>query len=344
MKKENLLLIFSCLCIIVCIPGIYFLKFEKLAVILLCVLIACDVVLSLMNKIEVKYKFYKKKALIYADISNFRLIKLFYGNDKKIVKKVLNVIRKNAGAGSVKRVNSNHYLILLKNKNKNELISFVNKINNEVKDIIDDDMFNLSLKFGINICEEKNFDDDVTKAALACNKAKFEVLSTYCFYDDEDAESLINEKKTLDKLVNALKNKEFEVYYQPKYNSKSKKIIGCEALVNLVEDGKVIPASEFIDVAEKYGFSAMLDKFVLKEVCKKIKDLKKDNVKFNVIGVNVSRNTLCEKEILEMHSITAAEERLQIFLLMLACRLHNNIGSLIIYIIIIFKGAIQFPN
>lgn len=45
-----------------------------------------------------------------------------------------------------------------------------------------------------------------------------------------------------------------------------------------------------------------------------------------------------------LHGISAAEERVQISLLTILFRLGNKIDSLIIYIIIIFKGVIQSPN
>lgn len=51
----------------------------------------------------------------------------------------------------------------------------------------------------------------------------------------------------------------------------------------------------------------------------------------------------CGKECHSWRSTTAAKGRLQIFFLTIASKLCNKIGSLIIYIIITFKGAIQFP-
>ena len=103
-------------------------------------------------------------------------------------------------------------------------------------------------------------------------------MSYYCIYDDEDVETQLKEKRQLIEFVKSLKNHEFEVYYQPKYDYKEKKIVGSEALVRLVQDGHVVPAGEFIEVAEKHGFTTYLDKYVLREVCKKITELKKEYI------------------------------------------------------------------
>ncbi|MHC1773015.1 MAG: EAL domain-containing protein [Flexilinea sp.] len=51
------------------------------------------------------------------------------------------------------------------------------------------------------------------------------------FYNDTMQEKLNNEKTLEDLQVQALRNHEFEVYFQPKYNMKSGSVIGAEALV-----------------------------------------------------------------------------------------------------------------
>lgn len=295
-------LLLSCLTIIVGIFTIYFLGYNNIAFFVLGIIIVLDIVLLLFNDIKIKYRLLDKKAIIYADICNSKFIKLLYGKDKDVFNKVYNILLSHVDNGCVKKIYSNHYVILTEYHSKNDLISMVNKINDEVNDIIDDELFILSMKFGIQICNDEDFETNENKAALACNTAKMEPLTTYVFYDDEDIEKKINEKKVIDNLVNALKNNEFEVYFQPKYDHKLKKVVGSEALVRLIQDGHVVSASEFIDVAEKYGFTSLLDKYVLKEVCKKIKELKKNKLEFNTISINVSRNTLCEKSMIDFYS------------------------------------------
>ena len=301
MKNSKILLLLSCLCIIGCIATIYVLDYNEIAYFLIILILLIDFVIIVMNDIKFNYMLIDKKVLIYADVTNSKLIKLFYGADNKVINKVYRVIKDNVKKGSVKRKYSNHFVILTEYKNKNEIISLINKINEEVKQIIDDDMFVLSLKYGIQICNDEDYESNENKAAIACNKAKREALTTYTFYDEVDIEKHIEENKILDNLVKSLKNNDFDVYYQPKYDFKLNKIIGSEALVRLKQNNEIIPAKDFIEVAEKYGFTVLLDKYVLKEVCKKIKELKKNKIKFNTISINVSRNTLCEKSMMEYY-------------------------------------------
>ncbi len=67
----------------------------------------------------------------------------------------------------------------------------------------------------------------------------------------------------------AIKNRSFEVYYQPIYSVKDKKINSCEALIRLndPELGFISP-DEFIPIAEQKGRIVEVGKFVMEEVCK----------------------------------------------------------------------------
>ena len=245
-----------------------------------------------------------KKTLVCADIDNKKLIKLYYGNkkEKELIKKVQKIIKKNVkGNGYFTKKTSDQFLILLIDKSKIESINIVNKIFNETKKILNDELFSLTISFGIHTCDEEDFGIDEDKTIIACNTAKKDVLSVYSFYDDEDIENKLKEKKILDNLVTSLKNNEFKIFYQPKYDVKEKKVIGSEALARLVNNGKIVPAKEFIDIAEKYDFSSYLDKYVLEEVCKDISEFKKEKLDFNRISINVSRTTLCDKSIVEYY-------------------------------------------
>ena len=270
------------------------------------------VLLILLNAVHILSRITKfryslipfKKAIIIANIDNQSIFKLYYGRkkEKDAIKKIVDVIEDNTKKGTYIKKYGNRFLIILNYTNTPEIISIINKINEGVSKIVEDDYFTLTLRFGIQLCGDEGFGSNLNKAFIACSNAKRERMSYYCIYDDEDVETQLKEKKQLIEFVKSLKNHEFEVYYQPKYDYKEERIGGSEALVRLVQDGHVVPAGEFIEVAEKHGFTTYLDKYVLREVCKKINELKKDGVDFGTISVNVSRNTLCEEKMIEFYS------------------------------------------
>lgn len=89
----------------------------------------------------------------------------------------------------------------------------------------------------------------------------------------------------------ALREKSFEVYYQPIYSLKEKRIVSLEALVRLKDEelGFISP-EEFIPLAEKNGMIHQMGEQVLEECCKFLSKhvLSNDSLGLKNIHVNVS--------------------------------------------------------
>ena len=304
-NKLNILLFVDFICIIMGVLIIYVLGYAEIYLLVALGVVAVVTGLYIYNTNECRYFLAPtKKAIIYVDIVNYKLIKLYYGKKKakQISCLVSDILFYNLKRGCVKRKGSNHYSVLFEYKNRNEIISYINKVSDGTFNLLNGDMINISLKFGIQICTEDDYETNENKAEIACINAKVDSETMYSFFDDDDASKLLEEKKMLDTLLCALKNKEFEIYFQPQYDYKSKTIVGSEALIRLIKEDKIIPASEFIEIAEKYDFTILLDKYVFKEVCRMISELKQNKIDFKSISVNVSRKTLSEKNMIEYYS------------------------------------------
>lgn len=110
------------------------------------------------------------------------------------------------------------------------------------------------------------------------------------FYDNSDRVQLTRESELENYMQTALENREFMVYFQPKYNLTGDSIVGAEALVRWQHPlyGFMQPDS-FIPLFEKNGFIVELDRYVFECVCMILKrwiDEGKDPVP---VSVNVSR-------------------------------------------------------
>ena len=301
----KVLLVMLALYALTCIIMLYLLEFRKASLILAIATVIVGIIFVCANDIKARYFFMKrKKAIIYADINNSKLIRLYYGQHiaNSIFDLALDKIDNLVTNGCVKTKYRSNYIILTGYNSKSDIVNLINKINNEIQNIKCDELFNLSIKFGVQMCDEEGYDQNENKAELACNLAKSNISNTYQFYNASEFESQLKEKMILNELIYALKHKQFEVYYQPKFDYKINDIVGSEALVRLKKDSELVPAKNFIDVAEKHGFTVFLDKYVLKEVCKKIQELKKKKIEFGIISVNVSRNTLCEEDMMDYYS------------------------------------------
>jgi len=75
-------------------------------------------------------------------------------------------------------------------------------------------------------------------------------------------------------LRKAIEMDELELYYQPKINTQSQKIVGVEALIRWNEGGDhLIMPSEFITLAEELNLIQPINEIVLKKSCKDCKQL-----------------------------------------------------------------------
>ena len=101
-------------------------------------------------------------------------------------------------------------------------------------------------------------------------------------------------------MENALKNKEFQVYLQPKYSTKEEILSGAEALVRWIHptEGFVAPY-RFIPIFEKNGFVIQLDDYMIVEVARQQAKWISEGKKVVPISVNVSRVHFVREDLAE---------------------------------------------
>lgn len=104
-----------------------------------------------------------------------------------------------------------------------------------------------------------------------------------------DLDYLIRRSAVEDAISRGLEEHNFEVYYQPTYCVKGRRLHGAEALIRLHDSliGEVYP-DEFITVAEQIGMIDEIDDFVLSEVCRFIKSGIPAENGMDCINVNLS--------------------------------------------------------
>jgi EAL domain-containing protein (putative c-di-GMP-specific phosphodiesterase class I) len=92
----------------------------------------------------------------------------------------------------------------------------------------------------------------------------------------------------------AIKNREFETYYQLKVDIRNNRIVGTEVLSRWKLGNELIGPSEYIPILEQAGLVEELDLYVLDEACQNIckwKQMGRDSVP---MSVNFSRRDLCD--------------------------------------------------
>ena len=118
----------------------------------------------------------------------------------------------------------------------------------------------------------------------------------------------------------ALKNKSFEVYYQPIWNSNAGRFTSAEALCRLIDsEYGIIPPDEFIPVAERNGSILDIGLFVFEEVCRSYQEERLSSLGIEYVEVNLSVVQCLSKnlmrsfdEILNKYQLSAEKINLEI--------------------------------
>ena len=122
------------------------------------------------------------------------------------------------------------------------------------------------------------------------------------YYNEEYFTKNIHKQELIASFEEGIKNQEFAIYFQPKYNIKGNQpvLAGAEALVRWKSNklGFVSPG-EFIPLFEDNGLIRDLDEYVFNRVCEIKKELIKEGYKVPPISVNLSRIDFYDQGLIE---------------------------------------------
>ncbi|MBR0414138.1 MAG: EAL domain-containing protein [Clostridia bacterium] len=152
---------------------------------------------------------------------------------------------------------------------------------------------NLRLRMGVMPWQE-NMDLEALfdRARTACNMARGHYKEHLIIYDERVSERESFEQRLINDFRHALETKEFEIFYQPKYNIKvdPPQLYSTEALVrwNHPELGVVSPG-DFIPLFERNGQIGLLDKYVWSQAARQVAEWKETYGITLPVSVNISR-------------------------------------------------------
>ncbi len=126
-------------------------------------------------------------------------------------------------------------------------------------------------------------------ADSAVHRAKELGGKQFCYYTSE---LNVQARTTLvmeDALRRALAREEFLLYYQPKVDLRSGRIVGAEALLRWQRPGcGMVPPLEFIPAAEKNGLIETIGAWVIQEACRQMRAWREAGLTEIEVAVNVS--------------------------------------------------------
>ena len=152
--------------------------------------------------------------------------------------------------------------------------------------------YKININFGVYRLSNGKFQSakmrDYAKSAL--RTVKDNSMKYIGYYDLDLNNKILQETKIAAEMEKALQDREFIVYFQPKYGCNSEKPVGAEALVRWKKNtGEIISPVDFIPLFEKNGFITKLDIYVFEEACKLLENQIAMGIEPVPISTNFSR-------------------------------------------------------
>ncbi len=234
----------------------------------------------------------KKYAFVQFDVAKFKAINELYGESfgDELLNFFVDSLRIICGKDRPYiRLSGDVFMILTDYETKQDILDLIEDINFRLLDYKD---VPYRLVFGVSYIDDisqglRKLGDE---AAVARQSIKDSALERIAFYDEKMKAPILLNKYMEDRMEQALQDREFVVYLQPKCSIDDGTVVGAEALVRWFDKERgMMPPMEFIPLFEKNGFITRLDAFVWEEVCRVIRGWLDSGKRCVPVSVNMSR-------------------------------------------------------
>ncbi|MCU8038089.1 EAL domain-containing protein [Shewanella sp. SM69] len=235
-------------------------------------------------------------ALMFIDLDRFKNINDSLGHalGDQFLARIARILERFVGdKGTVSRLGGDEFVILADTVHTpDQAADFVDKllIQLNVPIQLNEHAIHPAASIGISIYPEdgNSAEDLIRHADIAMYSAKAAGSNQWAFFKQQMTERAAVRLRTEASLHDALKNNEFLLYFQPKLDLQTGKVIACEALIRWQKDGRLISPISFIPVAEETGIIIPIGRWVIEQSCKVLREWQK---KYNYaipIAINVA--------------------------------------------------------
>ncbi|MER2055472.1 MAG: GGDEF domain-containing phosphodiesterase, partial [Clostridia bacterium] len=237
----------------------------------------------------------------YINLKSFGLINKQYGKQEadsiivRFAELLLSYVKDNECAG---RLSGDAFILMVHKKKTDAILKLTAGVNILAHMNGQEEMATLQAVAGCLDIDDDDMDSEgiIGRCSTALNVARYEKHVPWLFSTPEMHSKAIRQKQILSVFADALAAGEFKPYYQPKVNTKTRTLVGAEALVRWERDGAVIAPGEFIPVLETGDSICVLDFYVFEQVCKDLRRWIDEGIDPVRISTNFSRRNLADPE------------------------------------------------
>jgi len=264
----------------------------------------------------------KKVAVLFIDLDHFKRINDTLGHpvgDKVLItvaERLKTVLRQSdivsraraeQTSSMISRLGGDEFTVLSANfSSLDHIANLAERITQNIEQPIfwNDQTIALSASVGISVYPDDSDDLDILlkNADTAMYEAKEQGRNNYKFFQRQMNDAAKARFRLANSLRRALQNNEFELYYQPQFCHKNKRLTGVEALIRWhdPEQGLVQPV-QFLPFAEESGLIHSINDWVIVQACQQASAWVKADLfdgcrmAINISGQNVNFKKLSKR-------------------------------------------------
>ena len=224
-----------------------------------------------------------------------------------ILVSIAEIIQRCVGIGELLgRSEGSRFAALFRNTDKDEFTSRMNLMLNSIQRQIYEKL-HTQIYLLAGVCDMNDdpvgfmgaLDRAITAQKTIRDRAYYHE-NLVAFYDGALREKIKERRHIEANMISALENDEFHVFYQPKVNIATGRVVGAEALVRWIRpDNEIISPGKFVPIFEENGFITEMDFAIYRTAITDIKRWLREGIDVPLVSLNVSRHHLADDNFCE---------------------------------------------
>ena len=251
-------------------------------------------------------------AFAHFDIKQFRVINENFGHIEanKVLCNVVEAMKRADFVYTSARCHNDNFAMIIKDMPEDEMIRTLEHFFEGLSRLEEDENYRIYYRCGVVPMQSSmlagNRVADAGKMAQALGTGRAGTQITVYTEQMHDDISWGNYIKGY--VETAIKEDEFVVYFQPKFDIRTEKVKGAEALIRWnYKKREFLPPSKFIPFFERDGSIGGIDDVVLRKVCQALARWKEAGKHLYPVSVNLSRERLYEENLIS-HLVQIVDE------------------------------------